>query len=70
MGRLIRNGTEYSGSILSVNIVNNLESTSINSALSANMGRELNDKLANAIFIKSFDPETGTLETVSADNSD
>lgn len=51
----------------SINVIDNLESTSIDSALSANMGRELNEKLSTAIFIKSFNSSTGTLETVSAD---
>lgn len=52
----------------SINVIDNLESTSTDSALSANMGRELNEKVSNVIFIKSFNSSTGTLETVSADN--
>ena len=50
-----------------VEIVDNLDSTDSNKPLSANMGRELNQKLTKVLYIKSFDPETGTLETVSVE---
>lgn len=51
-------------------IVDNLESTDPNKALSANMGRELNQKLSKVLYVKSFDPETGILETVSGEPVD
>lgn len=63
----ITDGTGGGNNDISGEIVDNLESTAADLALSANMGRVINEKLAKAIFIKSFDAATGTLETVSVE---
>lgn len=56
MGRLIRNGVEYGGGddsryISKSNVVDNLESTATDLPLSANMGRELNDKMTHSEYV-------------------
>lgn len=48
-------------------VVDNLLSTSTNLPLSANQGKILNDKASQALYIVSFDANTGTLTTKSAD---
>ena len=53
--------------ISGADVVDNLNSTSTDLPLSANQGKILNDKAAQALYIVSFDASTGTLTTKSAD---
>ena len=84
MGRLIRNGTEYCGGgggdnsrTMSYAEYQNLSDAEKNSNTTfyipdypgTNSGSGSEIEIYNKlIFIKSFDPDTGTLETVSVEN--
>ena len=63
------NGVEYifesSGTGTNINIVDNLETTDVNSALSANQGKVLNDKvelLKSETMVPEYNEETETLK--------